>query len=160
KLTENRALLVRLIRETSRPEMRFIARTGIYFGFVLGILQATVWALTKEPLVLPIFGGCIGLFTDWLAIKLIFVPREPIRLPRGRVLQGKFQRRRAEVAQQYGELIARDVLTVPNLVHEIVSGPRSDRTRAMVHTMRSEERRVGKGGNERTITDAQPRQPR
>ena len=138
KLTENRALLVRLIRETSRPEMRFIARTGIYFGFVLGILQATVWALTKEPLVLPIFGGCIGLFTDWLAIKLIFVPREPIRLPRGRVLQGKFQRRRAEVAQQYGELIARDVLTVPNLVHEIVSGPRSDRTRAMVHTMVAE----------------------
>lgn len=138
KLTEDRALLVRLIRETSRPEMRFIARTGIYFGFVLGVLQATVWALTKEPLVLPIFGGCIGLFTDWLAIKLIFVPREPVRLPRGHMLQGKFQRRRAEVSQQYGELIARDVLTVPNLVNAIVSGPRSDRTRAMIHSMVAE----------------------
>jgi len=138
KLTADRALLVRLIRETSRPEMRFIARTGILFGFVLGIAQAAVWALTKEPLVLPIFGGCIGLFTDWLAIKLIFIPREPIRLPYGHVLQGKFQRRRAEVAQQYGELVARDVLTVPNLVDAIVSGPRSDRTRAMIHAMVAE----------------------
>src|SRR5699024_10457156 len=104
----------------------------------LGIAQAAVWALTKEPLVLPIFGGCIGLFTDWLAIKLIFIPREPIRLPYGHVLQGKFQRRRAEVAQQYGELVARDVLTVPNLVDAIVSGPRSDRTRAMIHAMVAE----------------------
>src|SRR5699024_5872832 len=138
KLTADRALLVRLIRETSRPEMRFIARTGILFGFVLGIAQAAVWALTKEPLVLPIFGGCIGLFTDWLAIKLIFIPREPIHLPYGHVLQGKFQRRRTEVAQQYGELVARDVLTVPNLVDAIVSGPRSDRTRAMIHAMVAE----------------------
>src|SRR5436190_24193795 len=79
-LTPDPALLVRLIRETSRPEMAFIARCGIYFGFVLGLAQAAVWALTKNPWVLPVFGGCIGLFTDWLAIKLIFVPREPVRL--------------------------------------------------------------------------------
>ena len=138
KLTEDRALLVGLIRETSRPEMRFIAHTGIYFGFILGLVQALVWALTKEPLVLPIFGGCIGLLTDWLAIKLIFVPREPIRLTERLTLQGKFQRRRAEVAHQYGELIARDVLTVENLVDATVSGPRSDRTRAMIHTMVAE----------------------
>ena len=135
KLTEDKALLVGLIRETSRPEMRFIARSGIYFGFLLGVVQALVWALTKEPLVLPIFGGCIGLFTDWLAIKLIFVPREPVRLGRRFTLQGKFQRRRAEVAHQYGELIARDVLTVSNLVDALVHGPRSDRTYAMIHRM-------------------------
>lgn len=135
KLTEDRALLVGLIRETSRPEMRFIARSGIYFGFLLGVVQALVWAITKEPLVLPIFGGCIGLFTDWLAIKLIFVPRQPIRIGRRFSLQGKFQRRRAEVAHQYGELIARDVLTVDNLVDALMHGPRSDRTRAMIHRM-------------------------
>lgn len=130
-LTKDRALLVRLIRETSRPEMAFIARCGIYFGFVLGLVQAVVWALTKNPWVLPIFGGCIGLFTDWLAIKLIFVPREPVRLARFTV-QGKFQRRRAEVARQYGELIAHEVLTVPNLLTAILRGPRSDRLVALV----------------------------
>ncbi|GLY68534.1 DUF445 domain-containing protein [Amycolatopsis taiwanensis] len=130
-LTRDRALLVRLIRETSRPEMSFIARCGIYFGFVLGLVQAAVWAITKNPWVLPAFGGCIGLFTDWLAIKLIFVPREPVRLARFTV-QGKFQRRRAEVARQYGELIAHEVLTVPNLLTAILRGPRSDRLVALV----------------------------
>ncbi|RZQ61669.1 DUF445 domain-containing protein [Amycolatopsis suaedae] len=134
-LTRDRRLLVRLIRETSRPEMAFIARTGIYFGFILGIAQAVVWALTKEPWVLPIAGGCIGLFTDWLAIKLIFVPREPIRLFHRYTLQGKFQRRRAEVARQYGELIAHEVLTVPNLLDAILRGPRSDRLLGLVQRM-------------------------
>ncbi|MBK1785218.1 DUF445 domain-containing protein [Prauserella cavernicola] len=138
RLTKDKALLVRLIRETSRPEMAFIARSGIYFGFVLGIAQAIVWALTKEPLVMPIFGAAIGLFTDWLAIKLIFVPREPVRLFNRFTLQGKFQRRRAEVAQQYGELIAREVLTVPNLMDSILRGPRSDRLMAMIKRMVAE----------------------
>ncbi|HVW44295.1 MAG TPA: DUF445 domain-containing protein [Amycolatopsis sp.] len=130
-LTADKALLVRLIRETSRPEMAFIARCGIYFGFGLGVVQAVVWALTKNPWVLPIFGGCIGLFTDWLAIKLIFVPRNPVRVGRW-TLQGKFQRRRAEVARQYGELIAREVLTWPNLLDTILRGPRSDQLVVMV----------------------------
>ncbi|WP_134661969.1 MULTISPECIES: DUF445 domain-containing protein [unclassified Amycolatopsis] len=136
RLTRDRALLVRLIRETSRPEMTFIARAGIVFGFVLGLVQALVWAFTRQPLVLPIFGGAIGLFTDWLAIKMIFLPREPVRLGRV-ILQGKFQRRRAEVARQYGELVAGEVLTVPNLLDALLRGPKSDRLVAMV------ERAVG-----------------
>src|SRR2546421_3513660 len=72
RLTRDKALLVRLIRETSRPEMAFIARMGVYFGFGLGVVQTVVWALTREPLVLPIFRGVIGLLTDWLALKPIF----------------------------------------------------------------------------------------
>ncbi|HVV12368.1 DUF445 domain-containing protein [Amycolatopsis sp.] len=131
-LTSDKALLVRLIRETTRPEMRFIARCGIYFGFGLGVVQAVVWALTHNPWVLPIFGGCIGLFTDWLAIKMIFLPREPVRVLPRLVLQGKFQRRRAEVARQYGELIAHEVLTLPNLLDAILRGPSSDRLLALV----------------------------
>jgi uncharacterized membrane protein YheB (UPF0754 family) len=134
RLTRDRALLVRLIRETSRPEMAFIARMGIYFGFGLGLVQTIVWAFTREPWVLPAFGGVIGLCTDWLAIKLIFVPREPVRV--GRVIfQGKFQRRRAEVARQYGELIANEVLTVQNLLDAVLRGPRADRLAALVEQM-------------------------
>ncbi|WP_024875377.1 DUF445 domain-containing protein [Saccharomonospora piscinae] len=135
RLTRDKALLVKLIRETSRPELAFIARSGIYFGFFLGIVQSVVWALTKNPLVMPIFGACIGLFTDWLAIKLIFVPRDPIRLPGGFLWQGKFQRRRAEVAREYGEMIANELLTVDNLLDAILRGPKSDRLVAMVRRL-------------------------
>ncbi|OLT47951.1 hypothetical protein BJF85_13690 [Saccharomonospora sp. CUA-673] len=132
RLTSDKKLLVRLIRETSRPEMAFIARSGIYFGFALGIVQAFVWAVTKQPIVMPIFGAAVGLFTDWAAIKLIFWPREPVYITRKFYFQGKFQQRRDEVAEQYGEIIARDVLTVQNLMESILSGPRSDRLMAMI----------------------------
>ncbi|GHF74417.1 uncharacterized membrane protein YheB (UPF0754 family) [Amycolatopsis bartoniae] len=131
RLTRDKALLVRLIRGTTRPEMRFIARCGIYSGFGLGVVQAVLWALTKNPWVLPVFGGCIGLFTDWLAIKLIFLPREPVRVL-GLTLQGKFQRRRREVARDYGELIAHEVLTTPNLLEAVLRGPRADQVVTMV----------------------------
>ncbi|WP_197322208.1 DUF445 domain-containing protein [Saccharomonospora sp. NB11] len=138
RLTRDKRLLVKLIRETSRPEMAFIARSGIYFGFFLGIVQSIVWAMTKNPIVMPIFGASIGLFTDWLAIKLIFVPRDPIRLPGGILLHGMFQRRRAEVARQYGEMIAGELLTVDNVLDTLLHGPRSDRLRAMVRTLVAE----------------------
>lgn len=138
RLTRDKALLVKLIRETSRPEMAFIARSGIYFGFFLGIVQSIVWALTKNPIVMPIFGASIGLFTDWLAIKLIFVPRDPLRLPSGLVLHGMFQRRRAEVARQYGEMIAAELLTVDNVLDALLRGPKSDRLVAMVRRLVAE----------------------
>ncbi|WP_436502175.1 DUF445 domain-containing protein [Actinokineospora sp. HUAS TT18] len=131
-LQRDKELLVRLIRDISRPEMAFIARCGIYFGFVLGIVQTAVWALTQEPLILPIFGASIGWLTDWLAIKLVFFPRERTRILGIFPFQGVFQRRRAEVARQYGELVAREVMTVPNIIDGILRGPKSDRLLTMI----------------------------
>jgi uncharacterized membrane protein YheB (UPF0754 family) len=131
-LARDKELLVKLIRDISRPEMAFIARCGIYFGLILGLVQTAVWALTHEPLVLPVFGAAIGLCTDWLAIKLVFFPRERTRILGLVPFQGIFQRRRDEVARQYGELVAREVMTVPNIVDGILRGPRSDRLIAMI----------------------------
>lgn len=131
-LTRDKVLLVKLLRDISRPEMAFIARCGIYFGLTLGLIQTVVWAFTRNPLVLPIFGAIIGWFTDWLAIKLVFFPRSPKRF--GPItLHGVFQRRRDEVARQYAEVVARDVMTVPNLLDAVLRGPKSDRLLAMIH---------------------------
>jgi uncharacterized membrane protein YheB (UPF0754 family) len=131
-LTRDKALLITLIRDISRPEMAFIARCGVYFGLVLGLVQTVVWAVTKNPLVLPVFGAIIGLFTDWLAIKLVFFPRRPKRFG-PLTLHGVFQRRRDEVAKQYAEIVARDVMTVPNILDAVLRGPRSDRLLLMIH---------------------------
>ncbi|HEY0450544.1 DUF445 family protein [Actinophytocola sp.] len=131
-LTRDKALLIRLIRDISKPEMAFIARCGVYFGLVLGLVQTVVWAVTKNPLVLPLFGAAIGWFTDWLAIKLVFFPRRPKRIGPLR-LQGVFQRRRDEVAKQYAEIVAREVMTVPNILAAVLTGPRADRLLGMIH---------------------------
>ncbi len=131
-LTRDKALLIKLIRDISRPEMAFIARCGVYFGLVLGLIQTVVWAVTKNPLVLPVFGAIIGLLTDWLAIKLVFFPRRPKRFG-PLTLHGVFQRRRDEVAKQYAEIVARDVMTVPNILDAVLRGPRSDRLLLIIH---------------------------
>ncbi|MFD1046021.1 hypothetical protein ACFQ1S_10825, partial [Kibdelosporangium lantanae] len=110
-LRRNPELMVRLVKDISRPEMAFIARSGIYFGFGLGLVQTLVWAFTEQPVVLPLFGMCIGWFTDWLAIKLVFFPRERKRILGVVPFQGIFQRRRDEVAQRYGEIVASEVMT-------------------------------------------------
>jgi uncharacterized membrane protein YheB (UPF0754 family) len=123
-LTRDKALLIKLIRDISKPEMAFIARCGVYFGLVLGLVQTVVWAVTKNPLVLPLFGALIGWFTDWLAIKLVFFPRRPKRIGPF-TFHGVFQRRRDEVAKQYAEIVARDVMTVPNILDAVLRGPRS-----------------------------------
>ncbi len=131
-LVRDKALLNRLIRDISRPEMRFIARSGIWFGFILGCVQLVVWALTKSPVVLPVFGLLIGWFTDWLALKMIFLPREPRRFLGLYTWQGIFQKRRDQVAADYGDMIAREIITIPNLLEAVLRGPKSDRLFAMI----------------------------
>jgi uncharacterized membrane protein YheB (UPF0754 family) len=131
-LVRDKALLNRLIRDISRPEMRFIARSGIWFGFTLGCVQLVVWALTKSPIVLPLFGLGIGWLTDWLALKMIFLPREPRRFFGLYTWQGVFQKRRDQVAADYGDMIAREIITIPNLLEAVLRGPKSDRLFAMI----------------------------
>jgi uncharacterized membrane protein YheB (UPF0754 family) len=143
-LTKDRAVLNRLIREISRPEMRFIARSGLYFGLIIGVLQAIVWALTHEPLIMPAFGALIGLSTDWIALKMIFYPRAERRIL-GVRWQGMFQKRRKEVAADYGKLIAEEVLTVPKLLDAMLTGPKADRLITLVqrHIGRVVDRQIG-----------------
>lgn len=139
-LVRDKALLNRLIRDISRPEMRFIARSGIFFGFYLGCVQLVVWALTKSPFVLPLFGILIGWFTDWLALKMIFLPREPKRFFGFYTWQGVFQKRRHQVAADYGEMIASEIITIPNLLEAVLRGPKSDRLFQMI--MREVQRSI------------------
>jgi uncharacterized membrane protein YheB (UPF0754 family) len=73
-LVRDKAVLNRLIRDTAKPEMRFIAHSGIYFGAFIGLVQVVAWALTHSPWIMPIFGGLTGWLTDWLALKMIFFP--------------------------------------------------------------------------------------
>jgi uncharacterized membrane protein YheB (UPF0754 family) len=130
-MVRDKSLTVRLIKEVAQPELKFIARSGIYFGFVIGLVQFVAWALTRQPLIMPVFGFVTGFVTDWLALKMIFYPREPRRFGLFR-WQGMFQKRREQVAMDYGALIADEVLTVRNVMEAVLTGPKSDRLFAMI----------------------------
>jgi uncharacterized membrane protein YheB (UPF0754 family) len=130
-LVTDKALLNRIFREAGRKEFRFIARSGIYFGGTIGLLQMSLWLLFHEPLIMPAFGLIVGWFTDWLALKMIFNPKEPVRVL-GFEWQGLFLRRRREVAADYGALIADEIITPRKVIEAILRGPMSDRVFAMV----------------------------
>lgn len=131
-LTRDKALLNRIFREAGRKEFQFIARSGIGFGFAIGCVQALTWAATHSAWVMPLFGGFTGWFTDWLALKMIFEPKQPKRYFGLFEWQGLFLRRRQEVAAEYGALIAEEIITPRNVLDAVLRGPLSDRLYEMI----------------------------
>lgn len=130
-LVRDKALLVRLVREVGGPEMQFIVRSGLIFGFVLGFVQALLWAMFQNAWLMPAFGFFVGYFTDWLALNLIFRPMKPHRFL-GLTIHGAFHRRREEVAADYGKLIAAEILSPRNIMNAMLTGPSADRLFTMV----------------------------
>jgi len=131
-LLRDKRLLNRIFQEAGSEEFKFIRNSGLYFGFTIGCIQAVTWALTHSALVMPLFGGFTGWFTDWLALKMIFNPKQPTRYLWLFQWQGLFLKRRKEVSAEYGRLIAREVVTPRNIIEAVLSGPLSDRLFTMV----------------------------
>ncbi|MBO0855640.1 MAG: DUF445 domain-containing protein [Nocardia sp.] len=125
-LVNDKALLVELVRRIGKNELRFIVRSGLYFGTVLGFVQMITWAFTHSPLLMPLFGGFTGLTTDWLALQMIFRPVKPIKIF-GIGWQGLFHKRREQVCIDYGDLIANEILTPAKMLEAVLNGERSDR---------------------------------
>jgi uncharacterized membrane protein YheB (UPF0754 family) len=145
-LRRDKQLLNRIFQETGANEFRFIAHSGIYFGFAIGCVQAVTWALTHSAWVMPLFGGFTGWFTDWLALKMIFRPQQPTKYFFGLFeWQGLFIKRRKEVAAQYGALIAQEIITPRNVMEEVLRGPLSDRLYEMVarHVQKTVDEQAG-----------------
>jgi uncharacterized membrane protein YheB (UPF0754 family) len=130
-LIRDRALLVRLIRQLGTNEFMFMIRVGAPFGFVLGCLQAGVWALTHNEWIVPVSGGLVGLTSDWAALQLIFRPIRPKRIL-GFTLQGIFHRRRVQVIEDYSRMLAEEILTPSNLIDAMLTGPQADKLFALV----------------------------
>ncbi|MEV4057299.1 DUF445 domain-containing protein [Amycolatopsis sp. NPDC049688] len=130
-LVKDKRLLNRIFQEAGDREFRFIARSGLVFGGAIGVVQMVAWVLFKFPPIMPVFGLFTGWFTDWLALRMIFYPIEPRRYF-GVQWQGLFLKRRAEVAEAYGSLIAKEIITPHNVIEAILHGPLSDRVLALI----------------------------
>jgi uncharacterized membrane protein YheB (UPF0754 family) len=130
-LVRDKALLNKIFQEAGAKEFQFIARSGIFFGFAIGLVQMVAWALTENPWVLPLFGLFTGWFSDWIALKMVFEPYEEKKYGPFK-WQGLFLKRRHEVAGMYGELIATEIITPANIFEAVLRGPLSDRVFTMV----------------------------
>ncbi|MGH8447176.1 MAG: DUF445 domain-containing protein, partial [Solimonas sp.] len=125
-LMRDKRLLNRIFWETGQQEFKFFGTAGFYFGFGIGIVQMVCWIIWKQPWMLPAFGLFVGFASDWLALQMLFRPLRP-RTVLGLKVQGLFLRRQQEVALDYGNLIADQILTPDKLWEAVLKGPLSDR---------------------------------
>lgn len=125
-LARDKHLVVRLVTDIAADELTFIARSGLYFGFLFGLVQMVVWTFYKDFWVLPAFGLLVGYATNWLALRMIFEPQEAKQIGPWKV-QGMMHKRQQEIAGDYGKLVADEILTPNNITEAVLRGPLSDR---------------------------------
>lgn len=73
--------------------------------------------------IMAFVGALIGWVTNYLAIKLIFRPHDPCRIPLiGISIQGLIPKRRAEIASSIGKTIEEQLLSTEDIVNRLVQG--------------------------------------
>lgn len=76
-----------------------------------------------EIIVMSLVGAIIGWFTNYLAIKLIFRPLNPVRIPLiGVQFQGLVPKRRDEIAASIGKTVEEQLLSVDELLGHLNTG--------------------------------------
>ncbi|HLT58210.1 MAG TPA: DUF445 family protein [Limnochordales bacterium] len=82
---------------------------------------------------LPLVGGAIGWMTNLIAVRMLFRPKRPIRIPLlGMTLQGVLPSRHAELAASVGRIAAEELLPVAELVERVdVAGLKEELQRAV-----------------------------
>ena len=131
RLEGDKHLLNRLFQEAGKVEFKFIIRSGLYFGFLFGLMQLAVWIFYKSWWVLPAFGVFVGYATNWFALNIIFRPLNPHRLGPW-TLQGLFLKRQKEVSAVWCKLVTTEILTVQHMIYAMMYGPKSDNTKALI----------------------------
>lgn len=89
--------------------------------------------MSLEWILLPTVGALIGWFTNFVAIRMLFRPKRPVRLFGRWVVQGVLPRRQPELARIVGETVERDLLPVDELVESLdLTGYQDDVIQAVV----------------------------
>jgi len=131
RLASDKELLNRIFLECGEVEFRFIINSGLYFGFLFGLIQMAVWYVYPSWWVLPFFGLLVGWATNWIALNVIFRPLHAKKIGPFRV-QGLFLKRQPAVAESFCHIVTHEILTVGNIINAILDGPKGDRARNMV----------------------------
>jgi len=71
-------------------------------------------------ILVPIISAFIGWFTNWIAIKMLFHPREPKKIL-GLTIQGIFPKRQTTLAANLGKLLSDEFLSLTTIEEKISS---------------------------------------
>lgn len=114
-------LINEIFLKAGEKEFPFIERSGLYFGLLLGIPTAILWHFFQLWWILPVGGLIVGYLTNWIAIKIIFEPQEPIKFA-GMTIQGMFLKRQDEVSRVYSDIIQEKLINAQNITDIVLNG--------------------------------------
>ena len=120
-MLDDRGLMGKVLCEVASPEFKFIEMSGLYFGFIFGIIQMLLWMVYTENWVLPAAGFLVGYATNWVALTLIFEPAEGKKIGPF-LIQGMFIKRQYEAASKFANVICDEVLNTANITQQMSSG--------------------------------------
>lgn len=133
-LVRDKAALNKIFQDIGRPAFGFLIRSGLYFGFLIGLVQMVVFGFTGWYIVLPLFGLLTGGLTDYVALQMIFRPIEKRTIFPGIKWQGVFQSRRDDVIRGYSALLAKEIFTPQAIMEALLTGPMSDKFFDIIQT--------------------------
>jgi len=73
------------------------------------------WLLT-----IPVISGFIGWVTNWVAIKMLFHPRNPVNVL-GMTIHGIFPKRQKQFAEKLGKLVSNELLSFSEIEQKIIN---------------------------------------
>lgn len=73
----------------------------------------SLWLFT-----IPLISAFIGYFTNWVAIKMLFHPKEPVRIL-GLTIQGIFPKRQQQFGEKLGKLVSTEFLSFTEIESKI-----------------------------------------
>jgi len=82
---------------------------------------------------IPIISAFIGWFTNWIAIKMLFHPREPKKIL-GIVFHGIFPKRQNVFAEKLGKMVGAELLSFSDIERKITSAENLQKIMPVVET--------------------------
>lgn len=155
KMENDRKLMVDMFLRVGKKEINFIWKISALIGFGFGVVQMVLFYFVPQHWTVPFFAMIWGALTNWIAIWMVFNPVEPrmvsfIRLFRYEMVdgekrivwlrphwhryswQGGFMKRQDEVSTVFAEIVVKELVTLENIMHEMMYGARADKTRTLM----------------------------
>lgn len=82
-------------------------------------------------ILLPLIAALIGWFTNYIAVTMLFRPRNPVRIL-GITIQGIFPKRQKFLAERFGKLVAEQLLSSSDIKNKLLSGESIDSVMEMI----------------------------
>ena len=86
-----------------------------------------------QLILFPVIAGFIGWITNWVAIKMLFHPRQPKRIL-GITFHGIFPKRQQQFAEKLGKLVSAEFLSFDDIEQKISNPENLKRVMPMIET--------------------------